>query len=133
MQNRYEYYGSLLVPPNTFFFVLRFQTLIVLSDDPETIFDPSGEKSTDQITSLCALAFSVLSSSVAIREARKRQFRRKNGDFGPKIAPESQTLSVPSAYPAVIHPVSPSKTATLFTSLAPPSSSTSSSVAASYT
>jgi hypothetical protein len=59
-------------------------TLIVLSDDPETIFDPSGEKSTDQMLPLCALAFSVLSSSVAAREARKCQFRQKRGDFGPK-------------------------------------------------
>ena len=59
-------------------------TLIVLSADPETIFDPSGEKSTDQIEPLCALAFSVLSSSVAAKEAKKRQFRRKRGDFGPK-------------------------------------------------
>jgi hypothetical protein len=60
------------------------QTLIVLSDDPETIFDPSGEKSTDQMYPLCALAFSVLSSSVAARNARKRQLRRKRGDLGPK-------------------------------------------------
>ena len=60
------------------------QTLIVLSDDPETIFDPSGEKSTDRIEPLWALACSVLSSSVAAREARKCQFRRKRGDFGPK-------------------------------------------------
>ena len=59
-------------------------TLIVLSADPETIFDPSGEKSTDQIEPLCALAFSVLSSSVAAKEAKKRQFRRKRGEFGPK-------------------------------------------------
>ena len=33
---------------------------------------------------LCALAFSVLSSSVAAGEAKKRQFRPKRGDFGPK-------------------------------------------------
>ena len=39
------------------------QTLIVLSYDPETIDDPSGEKATEQMLLLCAFVFSVLSST----------------------------------------------------------------------
>ena len=44
------------------------QTLSVLSEDPDTIVLPSGEKSTDQIVSLWAFFFSLFSSSVAAWE-----------------------------------------------------------------
>ena len=44
------------------------QTLIVWSQDPDTIVFPSGEKSTEVITLLCALVFSLFSSSVAAWE-----------------------------------------------------------------
>jgi hypothetical protein len=59
------------------------QTLIVLSYDPETIFVPSGEKATDEISLLWAFVFSVLRSSVPARQARNRQFWRRRGDFRP--------------------------------------------------
>ena len=54
----------------------------VLSQDPETIDDPSGEKATEVISLLCAFVFSVLSSSVAAREGRRRQFWPREGDSG---------------------------------------------------
>ena len=38
------------------------QTLIVWSREPDTIVLPSGEKATENTTSLCALFFSALSS-----------------------------------------------------------------------
>ena len=37
----------------------------VLSDEPETMVLPSGEKATDQMLPLCALCFSALSSREA--------------------------------------------------------------------
>ena len=52
----------------------KSQTLMVLSQDPETIDNPSGEKATELMTSLCAFCFSVLRSSVAAQEGRRRQF-----------------------------------------------------------
>ena len=55
------------------------QTLIVLSNDPETIDDPSGEKATEVMVSLCAFVFSLLSSSVAAQEGRRRQFWPRKG------------------------------------------------------
>ena len=58
------------------------QTLIVLSADPETIDDPSGEKATELTQLLCALAFSVLRSSVAAQEGRRRQLWPREGDLG---------------------------------------------------
>ena len=71
------------------------QTLIVLSPDPETIDDPSGENATERIQLLCAFVFSVLSSSVAAREGRRRQFWPRKGDFfGAAVTPEFQTLIV---------------------------------------
>ena len=42
------------------------QTLSVLSDEPETMVLPSGEKATDQMLPLCALCFSALSSRDAV-------------------------------------------------------------------
>ena len=44
------------------------QTLMLLSSEPDTIVFPSGEKSTERIQSLCALVFSLFSSSVAAWE-----------------------------------------------------------------
>ena len=49
------------------------QTLIVLSDDPETILLPSDENDTEKMPELWALLFLVLRSSVAARQANKRQ------------------------------------------------------------
>ena len=46
------------------------QTLIVLSWDPDTILLPSGENCTEAIEPLWASFFSLLSSSVAVREGR---------------------------------------------------------------
>ena len=42
------------------------QTLIVLSNEPDTMVAPSGEKATDQMMLLCALFFSALSSREAV-------------------------------------------------------------------
>ena len=61
---------------------IESQTLIVLSRDPETIDDPSGEKATEKTKSLWAFVFSVLSSSVAVQEGRLRQFWPREGDSG---------------------------------------------------
>jgi hypothetical protein len=58
------------------------QTLIVLSADPDTILVPSGENSTDMTQWLWALVFSLSSSSLAVRQAIKRQFWPRRGDFG---------------------------------------------------
>ena len=41
---------------------------MLLSLEPDTIVFPSGEKSTERIQSLCALVFSLFSSSVAAWE-----------------------------------------------------------------
>ena len=53
----------------------EFQTLRVLSLDPETIVFPSGEKATEKIILLWALLFSVTSSSVAAK-GRASQLRK---------------------------------------------------------
>ena len=58
--------------------------MIVLSSDPDTIFDPSGENCTEVMKLLCAFSFSVFRSSVAAREGRKRQFWPRRGDSGPE-------------------------------------------------
>jgi len=42
------------------------QTLIVLSLEPDTMVEPSGEKATDITKLLCALFFSALSSREAV-------------------------------------------------------------------
>ena len=49
------------------------QTLIVLSQDPDTIVLPSGEKATEATVLLCALVFSLFSSSVAAWEGGASQ------------------------------------------------------------
>ena len=43
--------------------------MIVLSAEPETMVEPSGEKATDITMSLCALCFSALSSREAVASA----------------------------------------------------------------
>ena len=48
------------------------QILIVWSHDPDTILVPSGENATDVIGWLWALVFSLNSSSLPARQARKR-------------------------------------------------------------
>ena len=63
------------------------QTLIVLSSDPDTIFVPSGEKATELMSRLWALAFSVMRFREPAREARRRQFWQKKGDSKPKTHP----------------------------------------------
>ena len=67
------------------------QTLIVPSADPDTILVPSGENATDEIRSLWAFFFSLMSSSLAAR-ANRRQFWPRRGDLEGSGAPESQTL-----------------------------------------
>ena len=63
-------------------FAPESQTLIVLSQEPDTIFVPSGEKTTDVILSLCAFVFSVLRSSVAVWGGKRRQIWPTRDDFG---------------------------------------------------
>ena len=57
------------------------QTLIVSSYDPETIFVPSGENATDVTTPLWAFVFSLSCSSLTARQANRRQFLPRRGDF----------------------------------------------------
>ena len=57
------------------------QTLMVWSREPETIVFPSGEKATDMTQWLWAFVFSLLSSSVADREAGSGQFWPRDGRF----------------------------------------------------
>jgi len=59
----------------------KSQTLIVLSYDPDTILVPSGENATDEITQLWAFVFSLSSSSVSARQASRRQFWPRRGNF----------------------------------------------------
>ena len=76
--------------------------MIVLSCDPDTIFVPSGENATDQITLLCAFVFSLSSPSAPAGQASRRQFWPRRGDFEGFGAPESQTLIVLSCDPDTI-------------------------------
>ena len=78
------------------------QTLIVLSADPDTILVPSGENTTDVTTPLWAFVFSLSCSSLTARQANRRQFLPRRGDFEGSEAPKSQTLIVPSADPDTI-------------------------------
>ena len=55
------------------------QTLIVLSQLPDTILLPSGENCTEVMRLLWATVFSVFSSSVAALGSRNGQFRLKLG------------------------------------------------------
>ena len=78
------------------------QTLIVLSYEPDTIVFPSGENATEATGLLCALDFSLISSSVPAREARDHQVWPRKGGLGPQNAPASQTLIVPETPPDTI-------------------------------
>ena len=56
------------------------QTLIVWSNDPDTILVPSGENAT-MMALLRALVFSLNSSIVPARQASRHQFWPRRGDF----------------------------------------------------
>jgi hypothetical protein len=71
------------------------QTLIVPSADPDTIFVPSGEKTTEMMARLWALVFSatqLMSIAIILRTREKRRERlgsvciRQHGDMGPHEA-----------------------------------------------
>ena len=71
------------------------QTLIVLSHDPDTIFVPSGENATDEISLLCASGFSATKlMSVAIILRTREKYRedqaaceiQQHEDMGPHAA-----------------------------------------------
>ena len=64
--------------------ITKSQTLIVSSDDAETIFVPSGQNATHQMMSLWAFVFLAFSSSVAAREGRSGKLWPRRGDLGPK-------------------------------------------------
>ena len=51
------------------------QTLIVLSWEPDTMVEPSGEKATEATGLLCALCFSTLSSREAVASVGALSFR----------------------------------------------------------
>ncbi len=76
--------------------------MIVLSADPDTILVPSGENATDMTQMLWAFVFSLSSSSLSARQANKRQFWPRRGDFEGSGAPEFQTLIVLSNDPDTI-------------------------------
>ena len=76
VEARQERFGADFAPES--------QTLIVLSIDPETIFEPSGENATDKTSLLWAFVFSFFSSSMAAREGRKGQFWARKGDSASK-------------------------------------------------
>ncbi len=78
------------------------QTLIVSSYDPETILVPSGENATELMLLLWAFVFSLSISNLPARQASRRQFWPRRGDFEGSGAPESQTLIVPSYDPDTI-------------------------------
>jgi hypothetical protein len=71
----------------------KSQTLIVLSSDPDTILVPSGENATDLIQSLWAFVFSLNSSSLSARQANRRQFWPRRGDFGLAAHPNPRLSS----------------------------------------
>ena len=50
------------------------QTLIVLSPEPDTMLEPSGEKATEATSLLCALCFSALSSREPVASVRALSF-----------------------------------------------------------
>ena len=80
----------------------KSRTLIVWSSDPDTILVPSGENATDVTLLLWALVFSLSSSSLPARQASRRQFWPRRGDFEGFGTPESQTLIVLSNDPDTI-------------------------------
>ena len=75
---------------------------MLLSSEPDTIVFPSGEKATERMKSLWAFFFSLFSSIVAAGKCMSGQIRQHVGDFGPKNAPESQTLMLLSQDPDTI-------------------------------
>ena len=76
--------------------------MIVPFSDPDTVLVPSGENATDRTKLLCAYVFSLNSSSLSARQANRRQFWPRRGDFEVFSAPESQTLIVLSRDPDTI-------------------------------
>ena len=62
---------------------------MVWSRQQETIVIPSGEKANDMISRLCALVFSLWSSSVAVWRATRFRFEGNNG-FGFNAHPNSR-------------------------------------------
>jgi hypothetical protein len=76
--------------------------LIVLSNDPDTILVPSGEKATDVIKVLCAFVFSFNNPSASARKASRCQIWPRRRDLRDRGAPESQTLIVLSYDPDTI-------------------------------
>ena len=78
------------------------QTLIVASHDPDTILVPSGEKATELMKWLWAFVFSLSSPNVAAKQANRRQFWPRRGEFEGFGAPVSQTLIVSSSDPDTI-------------------------------
>ena len=76
--------------------------MIVLSNDPDTILVPSVENATDVIQLLWAFVFSLSSSNLPARQASRRQFWPRRGDFEGSGAPDSQTLIVLSCDPDTI-------------------------------
>jgi hypothetical protein len=78
------------------------QILIIPSSEPDTILVPSGENATDLMQPLWAFVLSLSSPSTPARQASRRQFWPRRGDFEGKSAPESQTLIVLSSDPDTI-------------------------------
>jgi len=70
------------------------QTLIVPSNDPDTILVPSGENATELMSPLWAFVFSLNSPSASARQASRRQIWPRRRDLRARGAPESQTLIV---------------------------------------
>ncbi len=80
---RGDFEGSGAPESQTLIVALKSQTLNVFSADPaDTILVPSGENATDVIGWLWALVFSLSSSSLPARQANRRQFWPRRGDFG---------------------------------------------------
>jgi hypothetical protein len=73
-----------------------------MSHDPDTILVPSGENATDVISWLWAFVFSLSISSLSARQANRRQFWPRRGNFVDSGTPESQTLIVLSSDPDTI-------------------------------
>ena len=61
--------------------------MIVPEAPPDTILVPSGENCTELMLYGSAPLFSVLRSSVAARQASKRQFRPRRSDLRPNTHP----------------------------------------------
>ena len=76
--------------------------MIVLSNDPDTILVPSGEKATDVIKLLCAFVFLLNNPSASARKASRCQIWPRRRDLRDRGAPESQTLIVMSVDPDTI-------------------------------